>query len=112
VESGEADVVVIGSLNAYLQAMSGDKHLLLQMHELLIYLKQRGIVTILILARLGVLAFVRSEIGDGTSVELHFPKAPPDGCVSRSHDGATPDCVAGRPGACRGPASSRRGICG
>lgn len=62
VESGKADVVVIDSLNAYLQAMSGDKHLLLQMHELLTYLNQRGILTILILAQHGVLGDVRSDV--------------------------------------------------
>ncbi len=54
--------VVIDSLNAYLQAMSGDKHLLLQMHELLTFLNQRGIVTILILAQHGVLGDVRSDV--------------------------------------------------
>ena len=54
--------VVIDSLNAYLQAMSGDKHLLLQMHELLTYLNQRGLVTILILAQHGVLGEIRSDV--------------------------------------------------
>lgn len=62
VEHGECQVVVIDSLNAYLQAMSGDKHLLLQMHELLTYLNQRGVITILILAQHGVLGDVRSEV--------------------------------------------------
>ena len=62
VETGGARVVVIDSLNAYLQAMSGDKHLLLQMHELLTYLNQRGVVTILILAQHGVLGDVRSDV--------------------------------------------------
>jgi circadian clock protein KaiC len=62
VESGESRVVVIDSLNAYLQAMSGDKHLLLQMHELLTYLNQRGVVTSLILAQHGVLGDVRSDV--------------------------------------------------
>jgi circadian clock protein KaiC len=42
--------------------MSGDKHLLLQMHELLTYLNQCGVVTILILAQHGVLGDVRSDI--------------------------------------------------
>ncbi|MDB5947675.1 MAG: circadian clock protein KaiC, partial [Ramlibacter sp.] len=41
VETAGAQTVVIDSLNAYLQAMSGDKHLLLQMHELLTYLNQQ-----------------------------------------------------------------------
>jgi circadian clock protein KaiC len=62
VEEDDAQTVVIDSLNAYLQAMSGDKHLLLQMHELLTYLNQRGAVTILILAQHGVLGDVRSDV--------------------------------------------------
>ncbi|MFC5497987.1 ATPase domain-containing protein [Caenimonas terrae] len=62
VESDESRMVVIDSLNAYLQAMSGDKHLLLQMHELLTYLNQRGVVTLLILAQHGVLGDVRSDV--------------------------------------------------
>jgi circadian clock protein KaiC len=62
VEVDGARTVVIDSLNAYLQAMSGDKHLLLQMHELLTYLNQRGVVTIMILAQHGVLGDVRSDV--------------------------------------------------
>ncbi|MDQ6880830.1 MAG: AAA family ATPase [Pseudomonadota bacterium] len=62
VEVGGVCTVVIDSLNAYLQAMSGDKHLLLQMHELLTYLNQRAVVTILILAQHGVLGDVRSDV--------------------------------------------------
>jgi circadian clock protein KaiC len=62
VDEGGVQTVVIDSLNAYLQAMSGDKHLLLQMHELLNYLNQRGVVTILILAQHGVLGEMRSDI--------------------------------------------------
>ena len=62
VEDDKVETVVIDSLNAYLQAMSGDKHLLLQMHELLTYLNQRGIVTILILGLHGVLGDVRSDV--------------------------------------------------
>ncbi len=59
---GGAKTVAIDSLNAYLQAMSGDKHLLLQMHELLTYLNQRGIVTLLILAQHGILGDVRGDV--------------------------------------------------
>ncbi len=62
VESGGAQTVVIDSLNAYLQAMPGDKHLLLQMHELLTYLNQQGVVTILILAQHGVMGEIRSDV--------------------------------------------------
>jgi circadian clock protein KaiC len=62
VDDRQVQVVVIDSLNAYLQAMTGDKHLLLQMHELLTYLNQRGMVTILILGLHGVLGDVRTDI--------------------------------------------------
>ena len=62
VEDVGVQTVVIDSLNAYLQAMSGDRHLLLQMHELLTYLNQRGMVTILILAQHGVLGEIRSDV--------------------------------------------------
>ncbi|HEY0664223.1 MAG TPA: ATPase domain-containing protein, partial [Thiobacillaceae bacterium] len=55
VEDDGASVVVIDSLNAYLQAMPGSKYLMLQMHELLSYLNHRGITTILILGQHGLL---------------------------------------------------------
>lgn len=57
-----AQVVVIDSLNAYLQAMPGSKHLLLQMHELLTYLNHRNVVTLLILGHHGVLGEMRSDV--------------------------------------------------
>jgi circadian clock protein KaiC len=62
VDERGVQAVVIDSLNAYMQAMSGDKHLLLQMHELLTYLNQRDMVTILILGLHGVLGDVRTDI--------------------------------------------------
>ena len=62
VEERGARTIVIDSLNAYLQAMPGDKHLLLQMHELLTYLNQRGVVTILVLGQHGILGEVRTDV--------------------------------------------------
>ena len=62
VEDDNAQVVVIDSLNAYLQAMPGSKYLMLQMHELLTYLNHRDVVTILILAQHGVLGDMRTEV--------------------------------------------------
>lgn len=62
VEEQNAQVVVIDSLNAYLQAMPGSKYLMLQMHELLTYLNHRNIVTILILAQHGVLGEMRNDV--------------------------------------------------
>jgi circadian clock protein KaiC len=62
VEEDGAQVVVIDSLNAYLQAMPGSKYLLLQMHELLTYLNYRNVVTILILGQHGLLGEMRTEV--------------------------------------------------
>ena len=42
VEAGKGPVVIIDSLNGYLNAMPDERFLILQMHELLSYLGQRG----------------------------------------------------------------------
>jgi circadian clock protein KaiC len=55
VEHLKVRVVMIDSLNGYLAAMPEEQFLTLQMHELLSYLNQQGVVTILILAQQGVL---------------------------------------------------------
>lgn len=47
-------IVVIDSLNGYLNAMPDGRFLVLQMHELLTYLAQQGVLTILILAQHGL----------------------------------------------------------
>ncbi len=62
VEAGGVHVVVIDSLNAYLQSMPGERHLLLQMHELLSYLNQRGIITLMVLGQHGLIGEVRSDL--------------------------------------------------
>ena len=62
VEQDHAQVVVIDSLNGYLTAMPEEEFLSLQMHELLNYLNERGVVTILILAQQGVLGSMQSSI--------------------------------------------------
>jgi circadian clock protein KaiC len=62
VEREGAAMVVIDSLNAYLQAMPGGKFLLLQMHELLTYLNQRGIATILVLNQHGLFGEGGSDV--------------------------------------------------
>ena len=59
---GGARTVAIDSLNAYLQAMPGDKHLMLQMHEVLTFLNQRGVVTLLILAQHGIVGDMRGDV--------------------------------------------------
>lgn len=53
VDRDGARVVVIDSLNGYLQAMPDERFLTVQMHELLTYLNQQGVVTILVMAQHG-----------------------------------------------------------
>ncbi len=62
VEVVGATFIVIDSLNAYLHAMPGERYLLLQMHELLNYLNQQGINTLLILGQHGLVGEVRSDL--------------------------------------------------
>ncbi len=54
VEQDGARLVVIDSLNGYLNAMPDGRFLILQMHELLNYLAQQGVVTLLVLAQHGM----------------------------------------------------------
>lgn len=53
VESGTR-MIVIDSLNGYLNAMPSERHLLIHMHELLTYLGQQGILTLLTVAQHGL----------------------------------------------------------
>jgi circadian clock protein KaiC len=62
VEKDGVRFIVIDSLNAFLQAMPGEKYLLLQMHEMLSYLNQQGVITMLILGQHGIVGDIRSEI--------------------------------------------------
>jgi circadian clock protein KaiC len=54
VEHDKARVVIIDSLNGYLNAMPDERFLILQMHELLSYLGQQGVLSILVLAQQGL----------------------------------------------------------
>jgi circadian clock protein KaiC len=55
VEERDAKVVVIDSLNGYLSAMPEERFLTIQLHELLMYLGQRSVATILIGAHQGLI---------------------------------------------------------
>jgi circadian clock protein KaiC len=55
VEQEDTDVVVIDSLTGYLHSMPGENFLTTQMHEILTYLNQHGIVTMLVLAQYGIM---------------------------------------------------------
>ncbi|MEA1073285.1 ATPase domain-containing protein [Sphingomonas sp. LY160] len=79
VEDDDARVVIIDSLNAYLQSMPNEQFLVLQMHELLTYLGQKDVVTLLILGLHGVMGDIRSDIDlsylSDTVVQLRYFEA-------------------------------------
>jgi circadian clock protein KaiC len=86
VEKRKARVVVIDSLNGYLNAMPNEKFLILQIHELLSYLNQLGVVTILVLAQHGLLGPMQSPLDvsylSDTVIMLRYFEA--EGAVRRA----------------------------
>jgi circadian clock protein KaiC len=57
-----ASIIVIDSLNGYLQSMPQERFLALEIHQLLSYLNQRGVLTILVVAQHGLVGAVESPI--------------------------------------------------
>lgn len=55
VENRDVRVVIIDSLNGYLHSMPGEQFLAVHLHELLAYLSNRGILTLIVLAQAGML---------------------------------------------------------
>lgn len=55
VQDSNASVVVIDSLNGFLAAMPGEEYLTIQLHELLAFLNNAGVTTILVMAQYGIL---------------------------------------------------------
>jgi circadian clock protein KaiC len=62
VDADDARVVVIDSLNGYLQAMPDAKFLSIQLHELLSFLAHHGIVTMMTVAQHGLIGTMKSPI--------------------------------------------------
>ena len=62
VERDDVRLLVIDSLNGYLNAMPEEKHLTLQLHELLSYLGQRGVTTVLVMTQHGLVGSMKSPI--------------------------------------------------
>lgn len=60
--SEKTDVLIIDSLNGYIHAMPEQQFLILQLHELLSYLGNRGVITLLILSQSGVLGSMQSPL--------------------------------------------------
>ena len=54
-EQREVSIVMIDSLNGHMSAMPSEQFLLIHMHELLAYLSQQGVVTLLVLAQHGMI---------------------------------------------------------
>jgi G6PDH family F420-dependent oxidoreductase len=55
-------LVIIDSLNGYLNAMPEARHLNLQLHELLAFLNQQGVISILVLAQQGLVGAMQSSV--------------------------------------------------
>jgi circadian clock protein KaiC len=55
VQKHQSKVLVIDSLNGYLNAMAEERYLQIHLHELLTYLAQQGVVTFLVVAQHGLL---------------------------------------------------------
>jgi len=62
VEEDSARIVIIDSLNGYMNAMPDERFLILQMHELLSYLGQQGVLTIIVLAQHGLVGPVETPL--------------------------------------------------
>jgi circadian clock protein KaiC len=62
VENHPGGVIVIDSLNSYLNAMPAEQFLVMQMHELLAYLNSRGILSILVMAQQGLIGQMQSPV--------------------------------------------------
>ena len=66
VQNDKTRMVIIDSINGYLNAMPQERTLTLQLHELLAYLNQQGVVTIMVLAQQGVMGSNMQSIIDLT----------------------------------------------
>jgi circadian clock protein KaiC len=62
VEQRGVRMIVIDSLNGYLQAMPEEQQLILQLHELLSYLNQQGVVTFLINPQQGLMGTMTTTL--------------------------------------------------
>ena len=62
VDRDGVSLVILDTLNGYMQSMPDERFLLLHIHELLTYLNQRGVVTLLITAQNGLVGSLESPI--------------------------------------------------
>ncbi|HEX2851915.1 MAG TPA: ATPase domain-containing protein [Opitutaceae bacterium] len=62
VQTDDVRLVVIDSINGYMNAMPEERHLNLQLHELLSFLNQQGVLTIMVLAQQGLVGQMQSGV--------------------------------------------------
>jgi circadian clock protein KaiC len=62
VETRHSRIVVIDSVNGYVNTMPSERFLLIQLHELLAYLGQQGVATILVMAQHGMLGSMQAPV--------------------------------------------------
>ena len=62
VEQRDTRVVVIDSLNGFLNSMPGERDLILHLHELIAYLNQRGVITFLVLTQHGLVGSMHTDL--------------------------------------------------
>ncbi|RBP44638.1 circadian clock protein KaiC [Roseimicrobium gellanilyticum] len=62
VEKDDIRVLVLDSINGYLNALSQERFLNLQLHEMLTYLNQLGVVTIMVLAQQGLVGAMKTTV--------------------------------------------------
>ena len=55
VEEHDARILVIDSLNAYMNSMPAESHLALHLHEMLSYLSQKGVASVMVMAQHGLM---------------------------------------------------------
>ncbi|HEY3487971.1 MAG TPA: ATPase domain-containing protein, partial [Gammaproteobacteria bacterium] len=66
VENDKVKMVVLDSLNGYVSAMPNEDFLYLHLHELLMYLNQQGVMTLMIMAQHGLVGPM------GTPVDVSY----------------------------------------
>lgn len=62
VEEGQTRIVVLDSLNGYVSAMPHEEFLHLHLHELLTYLNQQGVMTVMTLAQHGLIGTMGAPV--------------------------------------------------
>lgn len=62
VERDRGRLVIVDSLNGYMQAMPGAKFLIIQLHELLAFLSHHGVVTLMTVAQHGLLGNMQAPV--------------------------------------------------